>query len=244
MPDSHVAVSSSLCPFLLPTPLVLHSHQAPVILLLFWLHLVSAPKGPELTGHSVEQGFSTCVTRTSSATITQELVRHAHSQALPQTWGWVPAISRSLENCRKRGELLFRHHSSSAAGEWEAGVDLREGGNVLSQSQQLPPTKSLPHLFPESRGLDQQAPLFTPFEEGTSLASSWRHHRSRVCKAAHSPASFPPAPRPSFFPPSPGAPPPHPPAAPLSANLSPSQDEPRASASQSVLYLQDIERGL
>ena len=138
---------------------------------------------------------------------------------------------------------MFRHHSGSAVG-GVGGVDLWEGGNVLSQSQQLPPTESLPHLFPESRGLNQQAPLFTPFEEGTNLASSWRYHRSRVCEAAHSPASFPPAPRPSFFPPSPGAPQPHPPAAPLSANLSPSQDEPRASASQSVLYLQDTERGL
>jgi len=39
VPDCHMAVSSSLCPFLLPTPLVLHSHQAPINLLLSWLHL-------------------------------------------------------------------------------------------------------------------------------------------------------------------------------------------------------------
>ena len=40
-----------------------------------------------------------------------------------------------------------------------------------------PPAKSLPHLFQESRGLNQQGSLSTPFGEGTSPTSSWRLHR-------------------------------------------------------------------
>lgn len=148
----------------------------------------------------MEQWFSTCVPRTSSISITRELVRRTHSQASPQTWGWGPATSLNFQNCRKRGELLFRHHSGSAVGDRDGGWVCGKGGNVLSQSQQFP-TRQVPLSFiPRIRRAEPtRIPLHPIWGRDQS---NIQLETSQVCEATHSPAFVSPAscPSPSFPP--------------------------------------------
>lgn len=177
-----------------------------------------------------------------AASPSPENLRRAHSQASPQTWGWGPATSLNFQNCRKRGELSFRHHSGSAVGDRDRGWVCGKGGNVLSQSQQFPMRQVPLSFIPRIRRAEPtRIPLHPTWGRDQS---NIQLETSQVCEATHSPAFVSPACRPSLFLPSAGAPQPHLPTSPLSAKLSLSQDEPRASTSQSVLYLQDPERGL
>lgn len=148
-----------------------------------------------------------------------------------------PAISFNFENCLQRRKLLFRHHSGSAVGDRGEGSVCGKGRVFSHSLSNSLPTKSLPHLFQGSRGLNQQAPLPTPPGERTSPTSSGRLRSSWVLEAAHSPTFLLPAPHPFLFLLFPEAPESHPPASSLSVNLSPFQDEPQASANQPVLYV-------